>query len=97
LRLGTEKEDRIGSKVFCLCPVCRKYGDKVFEEWELLLLHNMYFALWTYGVIDSISLEDPDTLGKYIKGKKHDVSEVPLLVRKLDGIIEKKGGLVDYV
>jgi tRNA-guanine family transglycosylase len=97
LRLGTEKEDRIGSKVFCLCPVCRKYGDKVFEEWELLLLHNMYFALWTYGVIDSISMEDPDVLGKYIKGKKHHVSEVPQLIRKLDGIIEKKGGLAEYV
>lgn len=75
----------------CICPVCQRYGiETVARDPEIMLLHNLYLLIWRYKFINSVSLEKPESL-------KLILPEAVNYVKQLDDILERRGGLLDYV
>jgi tRNA-guanine family transglycosylase len=89
--IGPKQDVSIKSPLICMCPVCMKYGsDKVREDTELLTLHNTFMLVWRYKFLNAVSTEKPEAIKQFLP-------EAVPYIRQLDTILEKRGGLLNYV
>jgi tRNA-guanine family transglycosylase len=89
--VGKRQEYAVKNVPECVCPVCSKYGDeRVITDPDLLTLHNLYILVWKYKFVNSISTESYDAI-------KTVLPEALPYVKALDAMLEKRGGLWDYV
>jgi len=90
-KVGKRQEDALRVIPDCICPVCSKYGsERVIQDPDLLTLHNLYILIWKYRFINSISTERYEII-------KTVLPEALPYVKALDNILEKRGGLWNYV
>jgi tRNA-guanine family transglycosylase len=89
--VGERQEDALRVIPDCICPVCSKYEKEMIKRnSDLLALHNLYILIWKYKFINSISTERYEVI-------KTILPEAIPYVKALDNILEKRGGLWDYV